>query len=400
MPDPAGPPLQALGSPALLPGATGPAGLLADVRRIAVLRANALGDFVATLPALHALKAAYPQAEIILLGTPMHVELLDGRRGPVDRVEVLPVTQGLREIDGMPEDPQAVDAFVARLRDEEIDLAVQMHGGGRWSNPFVRRLKARIALGLCAADAEPLDLGIPYVYYQHEILRFLELVALVGARSTVLTPALAVTDQDRAKAARALGRLGTERPIAVLHPGATDPRRHWPAQSFAQVGDALARAGAVVVVTGTHGERGLAHRVAGSMAQPATVLAGDLGLGALVGLLERAAVVVSNDTGPRHLAEAVGTATVSIYWCGNLINAGPLTRARHRAHISWRLECPVCGSNGMEDLYPARTGGTRCRHRESFVADVPVSEVLPDALELLGRERRALREPREPEPAT
>jgi ADP-heptose:LPS heptosyltransferase len=91
---------------------------LADVRRIAVLRANALGDYVMTIPAIEALRATYPGAEIILLGTPLHVELLAGRPGPVDRVEVIPVMDGLWKPAGTDEDPAAVAEFFDRMRTE------------------------------------------------------------------------------------------------------------------------------------------------------------------------------------------------------------------------------------------------------------------------------------------
>jgi ADP-heptose:LPS heptosyltransferase len=84
--------------------------------------------------------------------------------------------------------------------------------------------------------------------------------------------------------------------------------------------------------------------------------------------------MVANDTGPLHLAAAVGAATVGVFWCGNMINAGPVTRSRHRPAISWRLECPVCGTNCI-------TGS--CEHDESFVAGVPVAEVRSAVLDLL-----------------
>ena len=77
---------------------------LPDVRRIAVLRANALGDFIFTLPALDALRCAYPSAEIVLLGAPWHAKLWRDRPGPVDRVLVVPPAPGIRTPDpGEPE---------------------------------------------------------------------------------------------------------------------------------------------------------------------------------------------------------------------------------------------------------------------------------------------------------
>ncbi len=360
-----------LGSPAgaLVPG----------VERIAVLRANLLGDLVMTLPAFEALRAAYPSAELVLLGTPMHAELLAGRPGTfADRVEVVPFSPGVRE--GGQEDSGALDVFFDKLSDERFDLALQLHGGGSSSNPFLRRLGARVTAGSQAPDAEPLDRTLPFVHFQHEVVRLLEVVGLVGAQPVALAPRFPVTAADRAAST---GVVPDDRtPLAVVHPGARDPRRLWPAERFAQVGDALARGGARVVVTGTLAERGVAEEVAGSMVEEVQVVAGELSLPELVGLVDRAAVVLSNDTGPRHLAEAVGTPTVSLFWCGNVGNAAPLTRARHRIHVSWRLECPRCGVPKLAEVYADRYGEP-CPHREPWLTDIPVADVLSDALDLV-----------------
>ena len=76
-----------------------------DVRKIAVLRANALGDFIFILPALEALRAAYPEAEIVLLGRPWHAEFVESRPMPVDRAVVIPHCRGIRDPSpGEPED--------------------------------------------------------------------------------------------------------------------------------------------------------------------------------------------------------------------------------------------------------------------------------------------------------
>jgi ADP-heptose:LPS heptosyltransferase len=293
----------------------------------------------------------------------------------------VPPTQGVNQDTGREPDPAETAEFLDRMRAERFDLALQMHGGGRLSNPLIRSVEARTAVGLLADDAEPLDLNLPYVYYQHEVLRQLELVSLIGAVAGRITPSLAVTVRDRAAVEAVLGTDGGR--VVVLHPGANDPRRRWAAQSFAEVGDALVVAGADVVITGVESERTVAEEVASRMQRPAQVAAGRLSIPGLVGLLDRAVLVVSNDTGPRHLAEAVGTATVSIYWAGNLVNAGPLTRRRHRPHVSRQLTCPDCGVQVMGSLHPDRR--TECEHRSSLVADIPVGEVLADALELLGQ---------------
>jgi ADP-heptose:LPS heptosyltransferase len=351
------------------------------VERILVLRANALGDFVFALPALEALRAAYPRARITLLGAPWHARFLAGRPGPVDRVVPLPAGPGLRDpVPGEP--PGDLAACLEELRAYRFDLAIQLHGGGRHTNPVVSAAGARITAGLRAEDAPPLDRWIRYVYYQPEVFRYLEVVGLVGAPPVGYQPRLELTDDDRRSAADLVDDGG--RPLAALHPGATDPRRRWPTERFAEVGDALAAAGAQVLVTGTGAERELAGKVLAGMRYPARSLVDALPLGGLAAVYARCAVVVANDTGPLHLAAAVGAPTVGLFWVGNLINSGPVYRDRHRPLVSWTIHCPVCGEDCTRDLYPARGGGTGCRHSAPFVADIPAVEATQAALELLG----------------
>ena len=212
--------------------------LVEGVHKLAVLRANAIGDYMVSLPAIQALRAAYPAAELVLLGADWHTGFLAGRPGPVDRCLPVPPTVGVRD-DQPPAPPAEVDRFFARMRAERFDLAVQLHGGGRHSNPFLRRLGARVTAGSRTPDAPPLDRTVPYTGHQHEIHRFLEVAAVVGAAPVTLEPRLAVTDADRAEAAAVLA--GDDRPLVVLHPGAKDPRRRWPVERLAVVGRELAR---------------------------------------------------------------------------------------------------------------------------------------------------------------
>jgi ADP-heptose:LPS heptosyltransferase len=172
-----------------------------SVRRIAVLRANGIGDLVFALPALDALRRRFHRAEIVLLGRAWHAELLRGRVSAVDRVEVLP--RSALAGAGSIERPD-VRAFLDRMRARRFDLGVQLHGGGATSNPLVRALGATTTVGMRTPDADPLDLWIPYVYYQPEILRYLEVVGLLDATAVTLEPMLNVTPADIAASAAAV----------------------------------------------------------------------------------------------------------------------------------------------------------------------------------------------------
>jgi ADP-heptose:LPS heptosyltransferase len=341
------------------------------VKRIAVLRANAIGDFIFAIPALQALRLAYPQAEIVLFGLQWHADFLENRPGPVDRVVVIPPMEGLHWDAQVEKDLQEVEAFFEAQRQEHFDLALQMHGGGRHSNRFVQRLGARLTAGSRDRDAGPLDRWIPYFYFQLEYLRMLEVVGLVGALPLALDASIELTAADLEEARQVMppGDL----PLVALHPSAGDPRRRWPPHKFALVADELARSGAQVVVIGAYEDPAINRQVIEAMQCPALDLHGQLSLGGLAALLSRCKLLISNDSGPLHVAGAVGAPTVGIYWCGNMITANSMTFQRRRVAISWRLNCPVCGANTIE---------ADCSHRPSFVADVSTEEVLALAMEL------------------
>ena len=343
-----------------------------SVSRIAVLRGGGLGDLIFAIPAMAALKAAYPAASITLLGTPIHKALLAAVRSPVDDVVVLPFSEGVRPGDG---DEGDLDRFFTEMRARDFDLAVQLHGGGRYSNPFLLRLGARHTVGTRTADAASLERTVPYLYYQHEPMRALEVAGFAGAFPVDLEARLAPADAAMPDASDGQGG----QPLVVIHPGATDPRRRWPAEKFAELAAACAADGSRVAIIGDGSEQELAEGIAAQAASAAVQSrAGKLGMASLVGLLAKADVVVANDSGPRHLAQALGVPTVGIFWAGNVINAGALGRSLHRVHASWVTACPTCGIDVTQVGWTA----PRCVHDDSIVAGIGVPEVYEDVRSL------------------
>ena len=344
-----------------------------EVRRILVFRPSAVGDFVFALPCLQALKSAWPQAHLAYVGRPWHEQFLTGRPGPVDEVLVLPPCPGI----GLPPDArvdeQALQAFVQQVRSREFDLALQVFGGGRHANPLIRRLGAGLCAGFRSEDAPPLDVNVFYGFLQNRRLQLLELAGLLGAQYDWDAPELQATDAEKAQARQALRARGAE-PLVVIQPAASDRRRCWPAERFAAVADHYAGQGALVAINGTAQESDTVAAVLRAMRHKALDLTGRLSLPALTGLLAQAQLLVSNDTGPLHLALALGTPAVGIYWLSNLIESGPLRQQHHRALMSVRLACPVCGMQNLRQ---------RCEHDVCFVDDVSVAEVLQQARMLL-----------------
>jgi ADP-heptose:LPS heptosyltransferase len=344
---------------------------LPEVRSIVALRPGAIGDAMFALPALQALRHAYPEAHIVLIGKPWQAAFLAGRPGPVNEVLVMPPYPGIGLPPGAAPGAQA-SAFVEMLRARRFDLALQLYGGGRYSNPFVKGLGARLCVGTATPDAVRLDRTIAWRPHANQRLALLQVAALAGAVPCIRAPELAVTQDDLAQAGAVLPPRAGER-IVVLHPGASDPRRRWAPERFAAVADALAERGATIVLSASEGEAPIAQAVVSCMRHPVAPLAGKLTLRGLCGMLARACMILANDTGPLHMALAVGTPAVGIFWHTNIVESGPLQPHLLSPAVSACVHCPVCGAGNRRE---------RCVHDVSFVDDVETDEVLGMALDV------------------
>ncbi len=351
--------------------------VLKNVKKIAVLRANALGDFIVTLPAFKAIRNAYPHAEIVLLGKPWHKAFLVKGRSPIERVIVVPVKTGIRNEDNEVENMAATEQFFEEMQQEQFDIAISFQGNGNSANPFIKRLGAKYTAGLWTEGAESLDKCLNYYYYQSETLRYVELAGLIGATPVSLEPEINVLEKDNAEIEYFINGLDNE-PFIALHPVATDIRRMWPIENYAGLADTLQQKGFQIVFTGSENDRKVADGIITDMKQPALNVCGNFTLGGLAALLAKAALMIAPDTGPLHLARAVNTPTVGIYWAPNLINWGPVTRSIHRPVVSWNMVCPYCGVI-PNDPYPFEPVTTACDHAVSFVRGVSVNAVIEAA---------------------
>lgn len=340
--------------------------------KIAIFCSSDMAEFIFSLPALDAMRLAYPQAEVVLLGTEWQQRLLKGRPSPVDRVEVIPTVESQETESHEEKRLPELSQFFERMERERFDLAIQLRGGGCFSNPFLQRLHARLTVGSRTQGAAAPDRWVPYSLHQLLVLHYLEVVSLVGAFPTSLEPRLVVTPADLEESFRLVPPgLGT---FAILAPGSVDPQQRWPASKFAAAGSALAWSGAKVVLVGDESDKEICSAIADSMPVHSLNLSGQLSAGGLAGLFSRAGVVVANNSGLLHLANATGAGTIGVYWCGNLVTSGPVTRARHYTAISWRMTCPECGLN---------VSFSNCGHQAPFVSEVSQEEVITSSLELL-----------------
>jgi lipopolysaccharide heptosyltransferase II len=310
------------------------------VRRIAVLRALFLGDLLCAAPAFRTLRQHYPDAEISLIGLPWAGDLVQ-RLPTIDRLVLFPGYPGIVEVEYCAE---RTCAFFVEARAYQYDLAIQMHGDGNISNGFVAALGAGLSLGYRRGRDQRLTIGLPYDTAEHEVLRWLRLVAALDApgvpavrRPTSVALEFPRLPCDVARADELLFAAPAI-PLVGLHPGAKVKSRRWPAERFAALADTLIeRYGADIVLTGSAAEQQLTASVRRAMHHTALDLAGETNLGALAAVIARLNLLVSNDTGAAHMAAAVGTPSVVIFGPGRPEQWGPLDHQRHRIVDAWIL---------------------------------------------------------------
>jgi ADP-heptose:LPS heptosyltransferase len=295
------------------------------VEKLAVFRGLYLGDLVAATGALRALRRGYPETEITLVSLPWATALAP-HLPYVDRLLPYPGAPGL---DGGG-DEEELEEFLARMRAERFDLAVNMHGRGPTSTELIVRFGARMTAGFTGTGitAPPLDVEVPWEAEEHESRKLLLLTEKIGGVSAGPEPELCVLEEDQRRA-RTLLPPGLRKPLALVHPGASVPEKRWPEEAFGSVAKGLIRHGYAVAVTGSSAEKKLTSQVA-DLAPGALDLGGQTDLSTLVALVAQANVLVSNDTGPAHLAYALKTSSVTTFGPSTDIRRwGPLSRRRH-----------------------------------------------------------------------
>ena len=289
-------------------------------KRILAVRLDTLGDVLMTGPALRA------------LGAGAHVTLLTSSRGEA--------AAHLLEVDDvMVYDAPWLKATAARgdsapdlkftetLRSCRFDAAVIFTTYTQ--NPLPSALMlylADIPLRLAHCRENPYQLLTHWVRDQeevtgvrHEVRRQLDLVASVGYTLQDERMRVRLSEGVRERIDNLLTDLNHPNWIAV-HPGASAPSRRYPPEKFAAACDLLARSGIQVMFTGSQGEGGLIMEIQTRMNASSHSLAGRLELPELAALLEHAPLLLANNTGPVHLAAAVGTPVVDLY---------ALTNAQH-----------------------------------------------------------------------
>lgn len=303
--------------------------------RILIVKPSAIGDVVHALPILNLLRKQWPGSHISWMVTPGCAGILEGHP-QLDELILFDrkrLGRGWRSGRILGE----LYSFSRALREKQFDLVIDLQGLFR-SGWFAWISGAGTRVGLSdAREAAPLFYThvVPVrTKEQHAIDRYLSVVEALGCGRGPVEYVFPVKADDRAAVDRLIPQ-GTR--YAVLHPGTNWPTKRWPVEKFAELVPMLReRFGLESVIAGAADLTATAQSIGG------IDLTGRTTLLQLVALLERADLVVSNDSGPMHIAAALGRPLVAPFGPTNPVRTGPYGRMRGVVRLD--IPCSPCYS--------------------------------------------------------
>lgn len=289
-------------------------------KTILCVRLDSLGDILMTTPAFHALKTTTTDRHLVLLTSPAGAEVA-ALIPEIDEVIVY-------EAPWMKSTAAHRESYfdfemITFLQERSFDAAVIFTAFSQSPLPaaFLCYL-ANIPLRLAHCHENPYQLLTHWILdpepstgIRHEVQRQLDLVATLGYSAVRETLSLTIPQSAQENLWQILQSTGIDlnQPWIVLHPGATAPSRRYAPEGFTEISRCLIRQGYQIIFVGKHLEYDLIHWIQNQLTSASCSLVDCLTLGELAALLKVSALLISNNSGPVHLAAAVGTPVVDLY---------------------------------------------------------------------------------------
>jgi heptosyltransferase II len=326
---------------------------------ILIVRYSALGDVVLATSVLDPLRARFPEARLEWVTDAPYVSLLEG-------LPHLAAVHGLRR-----GDCAGSRELRRRLRgrfDLAIDLQHKVRSAllARAAAPrrltYRQRSPGRALLSLVGFD--------PPLARAHATALYAEVLSPLGIAGP---GAMRIGSAERARAAAAEALRRARPPVVALAPGGRWATKRWPVERFAMVADALAGRGASLALVGGPTDRQVLEAFRATLHAPLAADLSSLPVDALAAALAQVGLLVTNDSGPVHLASAMGTPALVLFGPTSVVRWGPPAPGRA---LTLGLACSPCTNHGSQ----------RCpeKHRRCLL-DLPVERVVAEAQEMLWR---------------
>ena len=359
--------------------------------RILLIRPDHLGDVLLAAPTATVLRDALPGARVDWLVGPWSAEMARGAGGLGAVLTHEFPGFARRPKRSTPEPYVLLAREAARLRAARYDAALVLRPDHWWGAMLATAAGIPRRFGFSVPECQPfltdtLPPRLDHVVRANQALARLaarRLGGTVADDGSTPVPRFPVLDEDAAWAANFddLPKSGPG-PLVAIHPGTGAPVKHWLPERWSEVARGLAEAhDARIVLTGGPGEQELVERVAARLDPRPPTLVGATTIGQLAALFARCDLVVGGDSGPLHLAAAVGTPTVRLYGPTDILEFGPWPPDGPHIPLSAGLSCQPCRS--FDDL--------ECGARQTppCLRALDADAVLTAAARLLGEPRPA-----------
>lgn len=284
-------------------------------RRVLLINSTALGDLLFSTPAIRALKETFPLWRLDLLVNPAYAALV-AHNPYLDRLIPFPGRSW------------RLFLLIRELKRGQYDLVLILHGNDPEATLLARAAGSPHIIGsagspLSFAYAARVERTDPW---EHAIERRLNFVRLLGADTTDKSMQLFLPPGEPERAADLLSRhFGKMPPLLVaFHPTGSGSYKWWPRESFAALGDYLHKTyGASFLIISGRRDRPEAEALAARLPKPSLVTGGRLPLPTVAALLSHCRLLVANDSGPLHLALALGVPSIALMGADHPCRVGP-----------------------------------------------------------------------------
>ncbi len=327
-----------------------------NIQKILIVKLSSIGDVVHSLPALKALRDTFPKAYIAWVVEEKSKDIVIGNPY-LDEVIIFEKERWKRELfktKSMRESVREIAGFARMLREKKFDIALDLQGllrsgliaffsGAKWR---VGYKDSREFSHLFYNIKVPRDKNIV-----HAVDSYLQLAKYLGAETESVSFPLWVAPEDRSFAENFLRENGWNgKDVLVgLNPGASIPHKRWDKDNFAQLGNSLAKClGVKVVLFGAKSDEVLVNEIARKMSGTHPIDAsGKTSIKQLAAMVEKCALFIGNDTGPMHIAVAIGTPVIALFGPDNPHRTGPYGMKNkilyHELPCSPCIRNPTCG---------------------------------------------------------
>ncbi|MCS7309067.1 MAG: glycosyltransferase family 9 protein [Armatimonadetes bacterium] len=333
-------------------------------QRVFVSLREHIGDVVNSTAALHCLRQRFPTAHLCVEVGEQAAPVLQNFPG-IDDLWLRPTHQGV----------WGKVQFIWRLRKGCFDLAVILDDSADMVlHAWLGGIPLRVGVSRKPKFRSLYAAFVPHAPSRHETLaHFRDLVALLGCDLSDYRPRLYPSSEDQQFALTTLQQAGWDgkAPLVGVHPSASRPHRQWFPDRFAQVCDALSVRGAQCVVLGGPGDKQLVEEILRHCRSQPLVLTGRLTVLQLAALMPCLRLLITADSGPMHIAAAMGTKVVALYGLSDPAYTGPFGEG----HVIIRYNEPCVGCTAE-----------RCLHDRECMKRISVEEVVNAAMRYVAAE--------------